>query len=327
MCMVVATVSKDDYAKRCEMQRIEREELVIMAIRENGPTTVKDLAGLIGCTTAQAYVTIYALEDAGKTQRTDEFPARCFISKPDHEVGAEVLTIHGEPVVVVGHTPKKVRVRHPGGGASARYSEHLRNAPESAAVAQAMSERVSNWPETGITKRVGNEIIVSCSGCTETARFGGRMPAAQIRIQCERDSWTIDKKWKQSRCKACAGKENQMNKAIPVPAKRPSLRVLMSLLEEHYCTEANQYDEGWTDERISKDADCSVAYVAEIREREFGPLEDPRIADLRVAINVARSDAKAEAAEIRSLADDVDRKWAARLDDLGTRLNALLKPR
>ena len=269
------------------------------------------------------------MEIAGETERTGEFPARCFIPKRVLPVGTEVLTKHGQPAVVIGHTPKKVRVRHPGGGTSDRFAEHLtpadtnRNKAASAVVAQPMSERVSSWPNTGVTKRVGNEILVSCLGCSESTRFGGRMPAAQIRIQCERDGWTIDKKWKQARCPGCAGKEEQMNATIKAAAKRPSLRVLMSLLEEHYSTESNQYDVGWTDERIAKDADCSVVYVAEIREREFGPLEDPRIGDLRVAINRARSDAKAEAAEIRSLADDVDRKWAARLDELGTRLNSL----
>jgi hypothetical protein len=324
---------RSDYLKKCVDVRREREELILMALREK-PTTVRDLAETIGVTVAQAYASVYALENAGKTERTGEFPARCFIPTRHLAVGTDVLTKHGQPAVVVGHTDKKVRVRHPGGGTSDRYAEHLvpvtasGNEPGAATVAPTMSERVSNWPNTATTKRVGNEVLVTCSACSEAAvKFGGRMPAAQVRINCERDGWTIDKKWKRVQCPACAAKEEQMNKQITAAAKRPSLRVLMSLLEEHYSTDTNQYDADWTDERIAKDADCSVAYVAEIREREFGPLEDPRITDLRVAIKRARDDAKAEAAEIRSLADDVERKWTERIDDLGRRLAGLTRPK
>lgn len=311
----------------------EREQLILMALAESGPQTVKNLADLVGITPAQTYFSIYILEAAGKTERTGEFPARCFIpgrNLPAAElppIGSVVTTIHDEAVTVVGHTAKKVKVRHPGGGTSARYPQHLRNEPAPAVVAPPMSERVSNWPNTGVSKRVGNEVLVSCSDCGEQRRFGGRMPANHVRINCERDGWTIDKKWKKARCPGCAEKDEQMNQQITAAAKRPSLRVLMSLLEEHYSTDTHQYDPGWSDEKVAQDADCSPTYVAELREREFGPLEDPRIADMRGAIVKAKADAKADADSIRALLADSERKWSARIDELGQKLVALQKPK
>lgn len=282
----------------------ERRELIVLALGD-GPAFVRDLADQLGITVTQAYKSIYDLEADGVVRRTTDFPAKCYL-------------VNGS-----------------------------RNARVEPAVGDDVSERTPHWPDTAVTVRRHQGMAVLCSSCQTTREFDRRLPASKVRTDIERNGWSVDKKWKTARCPGCADKVGPSPvPAVPVIARGAGpdpkiMRLVFSLLEEHYDPETHQYDTGWTDERIAKDADCSVAFVAETREQGFGPLEDPRIADLRgliaetrLSIDKARAAAKTEADELRVLVRDSEARWSEtlagltkQLDDAGRRLAQLTGPK
>lgn len=59
--------------------------------------------------------------------------------------------------------------------------------------------------------------------------------------------------------------------ATPTPSDR---RIIFAKLEEVYLDEVKGYSANWTDDRVSKDLGVPRAWVAEVREINFGPLRD-----------------------------------------------------
>lgn len=59
--------------------------------------------------------------------------------------------------------------------------------------------------------------------------------------------------------------------AAPTPSDR---RIIFAKLEEVYLDEVKGYSANWTDDRVSKDLGVPRAWVAEVREINFGPLRD-----------------------------------------------------
>jgi hypothetical protein len=217
--------------------------------------------------------------------------------------------------------------------------------------------RVPGWPNTDVTKKAGRGITLSCSTCDVTKHWAITLPPAQIAIAVvDRLGWTIDKKWKVARCPECvriAARAEQPalpqpkvpTDATPFPASTPipettmtnseasakaARRAVYKALETHYDSKALAYSKDWTDERIAKDAGCPVAVVTQIREAEYGPLEDSRIGDLRAEIVKSRGLAKQEATDLRAKLSTVqaeivasEKRWLDKIDGLGKQVAAL----
>lgn len=57
----------------------------------------------------------------------------------------------------------------------------------------------------------------------------------------------------------------------PEQMSKQDRRIIFSKLEEVYLNEETGYSEGWSDERVAGDLGVPVAWVAEVREPNFGP--------------------------------------------------------
>jgi hypothetical protein len=216
---------------------------------------------------------------------------------------------------------------------------------------------VPGWPNTGVTKQSGRWLTAKCTTCDTTKHWAITKPPANARVDLERAGWkNIDRKWKTARCPECvriAARAEQPalpqpkipTDAAPFPASTPipettmtntdlaakaARRAVYKALETHYDSKALAYTKDWTDERIAKDAGCPVAVVTQIREAEYGPLEDSRIGDLRAEIVKSRGLAKQEAADLRAKASGIqaeivasEKRWLDKIDALGKQVAAL----
>ena len=59
-------------------------------------------------------------------------------------------------------------------------------------------------------------------------------------------------------------------KAVPVMTRTDD-RIIMSKLEDVYIDESVGYKDDWTDEKVAKDLNVPIDWIATIRERSFGP--------------------------------------------------------
>jgi len=128
----------------------------------------------------------------------------------------------------------------------------------------------------------------------------------------ERLGWKIGKSTSQHRCPSCftalkvaAKKRNEQLKVVPInpmetkpiepieatsvivevpqaPTKRPSRderRIIHNKIDEKYVSEAIGYTSGWNDKKVADDLGVPVAWVAEIRDENFGPNIDEVMAE------------------------------------------------
>lgn len=63
--------------------------------------------------------------------------------------------------------------------------------------------------------------------------------------------------------------------ATPSDAAKKAKRLVYMALEDYYDDGKKAYKPGWTDDRIAKEVGCAEAFVARIREDDFGPVGVP----------------------------------------------------
>jgi hypothetical protein len=187
-----------------------------------------------------------------------------------------------------------------------------------------MSERVPNWPDTGCTASSNGGVLLSCKGCTASKRWPLAIAPAPARVWAERQGWQIDKKWREALCPTCAAakKEQESKEAMTANAKKGTRRV-WALLEEHYNEDTKCYDPEWSDERISNESGLSIEVVATTRAEHFGPIEDPRITELRAEVEAQAAALQAARAELESLVRAEPDKLDKAIADLARRANRL----
>lgn len=96
--------------------------------------------------------------------------------------------------------------------------------------------------------------------------------------------------------------------AAPTPSDR---RIIFAKLEEVYLDEVKGYSANWTDERVSKDLGVPRAWVAEVREINFGPVRDNEMTrDLIAKIDAVSAEFSAETKKV---------------DDITARINSDLR--
>lgn len=190
-----------------------------------------------------------------------------------------------------------------------------------------MSERVPNWPSTGTTSYT-DRLRIKCSSCQAVEDIGDTTlyPPSKARQVVERRGWRVSKKWKHAKCLECRRKraaEQAADDAMTNGTQSRGLRRTILLLEEHFDEQAKPYEAGWSDERIAKEIGMSEDFIAGVRENCYGPLEDPRIAELRELLTTARQQLDREVSEIEQMLKAVREDAARRIDELGTELAQL----
>ncbi len=145
---------------------------------------------------------------------------------------------------------------------------------------------------------------ITCGKCDGTADFiqtgHSRKPPIAAEQHFRHRGWSLGAKAGADRCPACwaaitkprAVKSladltlivNQETPAVVVAEKpegptREERRIVFAKLQDVYLDERQGYDAGWTDHRVAEDLGVPRAWVAAIRDENFGPAKDN--ADIR----------------------------------------------
>jgi len=146
----------------------------------------------------------------------------------------------------------------------------------------------------GVNTRVAQ---VTCGHCSSTATMRNNTQAQgfdvdsiverRIAAKFEKLGWKIAKSPVGHRCPACFNaiklaavrkRESTMEKekvvAIAAPPRSPSRdekRIILAELQQNYLDEKRGYAADWSDKRIAEDLNVPAAWVANLREENFGP--------------------------------------------------------
>jgi hypothetical protein len=140
-----------------------------------------------------------------------------------------------------------------------------------------------------------------CAGCEEVGNvnFTSLPPPEMLDKKFVQKGWELDPNTcpscviKRKTAKAIAKKEqktmtttNTNTKPNGTLADNPVLKAVSAdthkatakmhqMLSTHFDAEAGLYDEGWNDERVSKESGISVIHITEVRNIAYGELKEP----------------------------------------------------
>lgn len=134
--------------------------------------------------------------------------------------------------------------------------------------------------------------VIACKRCGKTDEVGSQMgqdlAASKVPVTFARHGWQVGKRAGDDYCYNCVqkfkainhkAKEQEMAPATVTPIRaeppaelsRQDRRVIWAKLEEVYMDESTGYQKGWDDAAVAKDLGVEQAWVAEVREANFGP--------------------------------------------------------
>lgn len=117
----------------------------------------------------------------------------------------------------------------------------------------------------------------------------------------------------------------------PTPMGRDDRRVIFTKLNEVYLDEARGYEAPWTDKKVADHLGTPIAWVVDVRDRDFGPARDnseirdmlDRIRQISAEVENQMAHAKAIRAEGAALVERINANNHAMVD-LKKRLDGLL---
>lgn len=157
------------------------------------------------------------------------------------------------------------------------------------------------WPLTSIRRADAgpsqSAIEISCGACghkDHAVNSGGLkvLPGAWVENYFAQKGWHVGRKPADDRCPKCAAEARADKRALaserkekavaaaPTAAEPPrqmdfeDRRLIIRKLEEVYVDAKTGYDSGWSDKRVADDLGVPRAWVAELREANFGPARD-----------------------------------------------------
>lgn len=165
-----------------------------------------------------------------------------------------------------------------------------------------MSDRDFEWIKATSRGRAGvaSGFRITCGKCNEKETFvqngTGRKPPKAAEQYFRNRGWVIGARPSVDRCPSCWAFQSKpspkyepmFEKEKPVTAEkaeapqepsREERRIIFAKLQDVYLDETSGYDKGWTDHAVALDLGVPRAWVAAIREENFGPAKDN--ADLR----------------------------------------------
>jgi hypothetical protein len=187
-----------------------------------------------------------------------------------------------------------------------------------------MTERVPGWPTTDCTTKHAGGVLLHCStrSCSMQHHFREAVAAAKVRTWAGQQGWMIDKKWKEAVCPQCRQARDQERKVSDQSQQASKAeKMTWALLFEHYDDEGCCYHEGWSDSAIAKKVGMSADFVAAIRDKHFGPAENPEVGQVLVELGEARSKLHRDMEDVERLAVELETKIA----DVAQRLTVELE--
>lgn len=113
------------------------------------------------------------------------------------------------------------------------------------------------------------------------------------------------------------GNDVQVTAESPREMTRAERRIIQTKLEDVYKDEEHGYKPGWSDSAVARDLNVPIAWVAEERDRSFGPAKDNE--EVREMLERVAT----RAGEAHALIEDV-KKFRAELAEVTKRGNDLL---
>jgi len=104
---------------------------------------------------------------------------------------------------------------------------------------------------------------------------------------------------------------------------RADKRVIITKLEDVYGSEETGYQSGWSDQRVAHDLNCPAGWVAQVREENFGPGDNPEIRAMRDEVRAAVAEMKDKHAEIQRHVAGAEH-WMKGMKDLQADASRLL---
>lgn len=163
----------------------------------------------------------------------------------------------------------------------------------------------------GVNTRVAQ---ATCSYCHATATVRNNTQAygvpddvaqKRVAVKFERLGWKISRNPAHHLCPQCFGRIKmaavrkkgapvEKEKVVPIAPRSPSRdekRIIFLKIDEVYVGEMVGYSGDWSDEKIAEDLKVPLAWVAAIREENFGP-------NISEALTKAEADVSAFMAEV-----------------------------
>jgi len=157
---------------------------------------------------------------------------------------------------------------------------------------------------------------VTCGHCGKSTSYfrSDVKDAAQIINHFAKMKWAFTRKGSPYCSMECSKTARQIemerkmpNTPQPVQAIGPNpiiMRRVITLLNDHFDISKRLYGDGWSDERIAKDAETSPDFVATFRRSAYGELaENPMISKLRDDITALKELLEQEIAKLRTTFD------------------------
>lgn len=172
---------------------------------------------------------------------------------------------------------------------------------------------------------------IECASCGITSApvmcKGVAFPPEFLARQFTNKGWEVGKKDGSDTCPSCVSrraedrrrqlhlveKETEVEKLktaivadAPREMTREDRRIILSKLDEVYISEAVGYDRAWTDKKVAEDLGIPKAWVAKLREENFGPATNE---DIEEFLQEARS-ASSDARELNGKIADIEKAMA-----------------
>lgn len=197
-------------------------------------------------------------------------------------------------------------------------------------------DHLTNWrTDAGHIIRYALRIHCSDCGAFEVIKvpFGAGSSCSQEPADrgFRAKGWRVGRNRKLDVCPACQERvkpEAEVIQLKPNPAPEPpkaepprelsreDRRIIISKLDTIYMDERTGYADGWTDKRVAEDLGVPLAWVASLREENFGPENvntEARLFVARVEAMVAKIDAAYEQARVAHEKAEAAHKHASAL--------------
>lgn len=193
-----------------------------------------------------------------------------------------------------------------------------------------MTRRLDHDRFKGVSRRVGDgyrkaweAVCCGCSAIGEVVDAGRTaLPPEVIAKKLRQQGWDLGASAAQDRCPTCVHPKPEP-RVIPMkaePAKadpprtptREDRRRVIDALEEHYDADHERYRASWTDKALAAKLGLPAAWVAEERDRAYGP-----------DTNEQAANRTAETEAIRLDMERVQTELLAQFDALEARLKKL----
>lgn len=191
-----------------------------------------------------------------------------------------------------------------------------------------MAERAFEFVKRTADDRAASAYRIACAKCSTEILFhqhgDRRKSSVAVASHFRNRGWAVGSKARLDRCPDCrptsistAG--TAMTKTAVATIKPPKemtredRRIIFAQLNEIYIGEDKGYSSGWTDQRVATHLGVPRAWVATIRDENFGPVRD----------NETSTALRSELAEMWTLLREVEAKARSMSADFDKALRAL----